>query len=130
VRTADLASLDNDGFLWISGRADDAIIRGGFKVHPDTVRKVLEQHPAILEAAVAGLPDARLGAVPVAAVELRAGATAPSREELIALCRAHLTPYEVPVHVVVLDELPRTPSSKVSRLELLELIQSRLAGVA
>ncbi|MCU1599569.1 MAG: hypothetical protein JWO22_278 [Frankiales bacterium] len=130
VRTADLASLDDDGFLWIAGRADDAIIRGGFKVHPDVVRKVLEQHPAVLEAAVAGLPDERLGAVPVAAVELRAGAAIPLVEELLALCRAHLTPYEVPAHVVVLDQLPRTPSSKVSRVELLEAVQSRLAGAA
>ena len=120
-RTSDLAELDDDGFLWIRGRADDAIIRGGFKVHPDTVKKVLEQHPAVLEAAVAGKPDPRLGQVPVAAVELRAGAAPPDPAELIALCRQHLIAYEVPAEVLVVDELPRGPSMKVSRPDLLDL---------
>jgi acyl-coenzyme A synthetase/AMP-(fatty) acid ligase len=120
-RTSDLAEIDGDGFLWIRGRADDAIIRGGFKVHPDTVKQALERHPAVLEAAVAGRPDARLGQVPVAAVELRAGAVAPEPAELIALCREQLTPYEVPAEVLVVDELPRGPSMKVSRPDLLAL---------
>jgi long-chain acyl-CoA synthetase len=120
-RTSDLAELDEDGFLWIRGRADDAIIRGGFKVHPDTVRKVLEKHPAVLEAAVAGKADPRLGQVPVAAVELRAGAAAPDPAELIALCRQELIPYEVPTEVLIVQELPRGPSMKVSRPDLLDL---------
>jgi long-chain acyl-CoA synthetase len=129
VRTSDLARLDADGFLWIEGRADDAIIRGGFKVHPDQVRKVLELHPAVREAAVAGLPDARLGQVPVAAVEREPGQPAPTPEELKALAKEHLTPYEVPAHILVLDELPRTPSSKVSRVDLLDLVRASLLGV-
>lgn len=120
-RTSDLAELDHDGFLWIRGRADDAIIRGGFKVHPDVVRKVLEKHPAVLEAAVAGRDDPRLGQVPVAAVELRPGAEAPDPAELIALCRRELIAYEVPTEVLVLRELPRGPSMKVSRPDLLDL---------
>lgn len=122
-RTSDLAEVDEDGFLWIRGRADDAIIRGGFKVHPDVVVAALERHPAVREAAVAGLPDVRLGQVPVAAVELQAGATPPDEAELRTLCRQHLTPYEVPVRVLVVDELPRTPSMKVSRVDLLALFQ-------
>jgi long-chain acyl-CoA synthetase len=124
-RTSDLAELDDDGFLWIRGRADDAIIRGGFKVHPDTVRKVLEKHPAVLEAAVAGKPDPRLGQVPVAAVELHPGAPAPDPAELIALCRQELIAYEVPSEVLVVDELPRGPSMKVSRPDLLDLFAGR-----
>ncbi|WP_329348155.1 AMP-binding protein [Streptomyces sp. NBC_01261] len=127
VRTSDLARIDADRFVWIEGRADDAIIRGGFKVQPETVKRVLETHPAVREAAVAGLPDLRLGEVPVAAVELEPGLRAPDAAELTALCRAHLTPYEVPTHIVVLDALPRTPSSKVSRVELLDLVRARLA---
>jgi acyl-coenzyme A synthetase/AMP-(fatty) acid ligase len=121
IRTSDLAHLDDDGFLWITGRADDAIIRGGFKVHPDLVKKVLEQHPGVQEASVAGLADQRLGAVPVAAVETMPGEQPPAVEELFALCRAQLTPYEVPVDIKVVEELPRTPSMKVSRVDLLEL---------
>lgn len=119
--TSDLARLDEDGFLWITGRADDTIIRGGFKVQPVTVAKVLETHPGVREAAVAGRADDRLGQVPVAAVEVANGRPAPTQEELIALCRRELLPYEVPVRILVVRELPRTPSMKVSRVELLEL---------
>ncbi|WP_327186098.1 class I adenylate-forming enzyme family protein [Streptomyces sp. NBC_01334] len=126
VRTSDLARIDADRFVWIEGRADDAIIRGGFKVQPETVRRALETHPAVREAAVAGLPDARLGEVPVAAVEVEPARPAPDAAELVAHCRGRLTPYEVPAHIVVLDALPRTPSSKVSRVELLDLVRAGL----
>lgn len=127
-RTSDLAEIDADGFLWIRGRADDAIVRGGFKVHPETVKRALERHPAVREAAVAGMPDPRLGHVPVAAVELRPGAEPPTSAELIALCREELIPYEVPVGVLVLPELPRGPSLKVSRSDLLELFALESSG--
>ncbi|MFI1357886.1 class I adenylate-forming enzyme family protein [Streptomyces sp. NPDC020898] len=127
TRTSDLARIDADRFVWIEGRADDAIIRGGFKVQPETVQRALETHPAVREAAVAGLPDPRLGEVPVAAVEVEPGLPVPDTAELVALCRARLTPYEVPAHIVVVDALPRTPSSKVSRVELLDLVRARLA---
>lgn len=127
ARTSDLARVDADRFVWIEGRTDDTIIRGGFKVRPETVKRALETHTAVREAAVAGLPDPRLGEVPVAAVEVEPGRTAPDTAELVALCRAQLTPYEVPAHIVVLDALPRTPSSKVSRVELLDLVRARLA---
>ncbi|MEV6486064.1 AMP-binding protein [Streptomyces sp. NPDC051576] len=127
VKTSDLARIDADRFVWIEGRADDAIIRGGFKVQPESVKRILETHPAVREAAVAGLPEPRLGEVPVAAVELEPGQPIPDTAELTALCRTHLMPYEVPAHIVVLDELPRTPSSKVSRVELLDLVRARLA---
>ncbi|WP_181784016.1 ANL family adenylate-forming protein, partial [Pseudonocardia pini] len=121
--TSDLARIDTDGFLWITGRADDTIVRGGFKIQPDTVKRVLESHAAVREAAVAALPDERLGAVPVAAVEVEAGRRRPTVEELLALCRTELTPYEIPKHLLVLDALPRSPSSKVSRVDLLDLIR-------
>lgn len=131
VRTSDLARIDSDGFLFITGRADDAIIRGGFKVQPEQVRQALERHPSVAEASVVPLPDERLGQVPAAGVELRPGAPVPDAAELIASCREILTPYEVPVHVAVLDELPRTVSSKVSRVELTALVQaSRESGKA
>lgn len=126
VRTSDLGRLDPDGFLWLEGRADDVIIRGGFKVHPRRVEQVLREHPAVLEAVVVGLPHDRLGAVPVAVVEQRAGTETVDREELIARCRARLAPYEVPIDVLVVDELPRTPSSKVRRPEVEGLVKSAL----
>src|SRR5690606_29867965 len=70
LRTTALACIDADGFVWILGRADQAIIRGGFKVMPDDVRTALESHPAVRGAAVIGMPDERLGETPVAMVEL------------------------------------------------------------
>jgi acyl-CoA synthetase (AMP-forming)/AMP-acid ligase II len=111
VRTTDLARIDGDGFLWILGRADQAIIRGGFKVLPDDVRAALERHPAVRGAAVVGRADRRLGAVPVAAVELRDGADA-QPAELLAYAGTVLARYELPAEIRVVDALPRTPSGK------------------
>ena len=103
VRTTDLARIDADGFLWILGRADQAIIRGGFKVLPDDVRAALESHPAVLGAAVVGRTDARLGEVPVAMVELRAAAAV---AELTGFLRDRLAPYEIPAEIAVVDGDP------------------------
>jgi acyl-coenzyme A synthetase/AMP-(fatty) acid ligase len=130
LRTSDLADLDEDGFLWIRGRADDVIIRGGFKIHPDVVKRALEKHPSVLEAAVAGRPDPRLGQVPVAVVEVVPGAERPDPAELLAMCRQDLIAYEVPTEVLVVDELPRGPSMKVSRPDLLALFDAPRAESA
>lgn len=111
MRTTDLARIDADGFLWILGRADQAIIRGGFKVMPDDVRAALEAHPAVKGAAVVGRADDRLGETPVAAVELRAGATADT-EALIDFLSTRLARYEIPTDIAIVDALPRTPSGK------------------
>lgn len=113
--TTDLASLDDDGFLSIHGRADDAINRGGFKIVPSIITDALEAHPAVARAVAVGVPDRRLGAVPVAAVELRPGADVPQPDELRRWCTERLTKYQVPVAVKIVDELPRTPSMKVSQ---------------
>jgi len=112
IRTTDLARIDEDGFVWILGRADQTIIRGGFKVQPDTVRAALERHPRVRGAAVVGRPDARLGAVPVAAVEL-AGAIPVSVDDLLAHAAGLLARYELPTEIRIVDALPRTPVGKV-----------------
>lgn len=123
VRTNDLAQLDADGYLYIVGRADDVIIRGGFKISPAKVADVLRQHPAVLDAGVAGLDDVRLGSVPVAAVELRNGSTVPPTEaDLLAFARERLAAYEVPRSIRIVSSLPRTPSLKVSQPALRELL--------
>jgi acyl-CoA synthetase (AMP-forming)/AMP-acid ligase II len=118
VTTSDLAHLDDDGYLYIDGRADDVIVRGGFKVAPETVVRALRTHPAVVDAAVGGLPDPRLGQIPLAAVEVRNG-TPPTEDELRAHCRSLLTPYEVPVRIFVVDELPRGAALKVDRRQLI-----------
>jgi acyl-CoA synthetase (AMP-forming)/AMP-acid ligase II len=121
VRTTDLARLDADGFLWIVGRADQTILRGGYKVQPEVVRAALERVPGVAEAAVVGVSDARLGAVPVAAVERRPGVEV-DEASVLAGASSHLAPYEVPVSVTVVDALPRTASGKADLAAVRELI--------
>src|SRR6185295_2882107 len=112
IRTTDLARLDDDGFLWIVGRADQTILRGGFKVQPETVRVALLRHPAVVDAVVFGVDDDRLGQVPVAVVQPAADESV-TDTEVVEHARGLLAPYEVPVTVVVVDALARTPSQKV-----------------
>lgn len=122
VRTSDLAHLDEDGFLYIDGRADDTIVRGGFKIQPETVCNALRAHPSVLDASVFGRPDERLGQVPVAVVELVEGATPVAEADLKAFTRNRLTAYEVPVAIHTVPALPRGTSLKVDRRRLLEMI--------
>ncbi|BCJ67280.1 hypothetical protein GCM10009779_05030 [Polymorphospora rubra] len=122
VRTTDRARLDEDGFLWIVGRADDVIIRGGFKVSAGTVAETLKLHPAVRDAGVIGLDDPRLGQVPVAAVEVAPGKSV-DEEALKQFARERLTPYQVPVRIHVVDSLPRTAALKVSGPLLRELLE-------
>ncbi|WP_395111039.1 class I adenylate-forming enzyme family protein [Actinomadura sp. SCN-SB] len=112
TRTTDLASLDEDGFLYIHGRADDAVNRGGFTIVPSVIEDALRAHPAVADASAVGLPDPRLGEVPVAAVTLRAPA---DPAELRAWLGDRLARYQLPTEIKVVDELPRTPSMKISR---------------
>ncbi len=127
TRTNDLARIDADGFLFIEGRVDDVIIRGGFKVDPQAVAATLRQHPDVVDAAVIALPDERLGQVPAAAVVLAAGRRHQPQEELQgelqAWVRSHLAPYAVPVTIRALDALPRTSTMKIAQAPLVELLQ-------
>lgn len=124
MRTTDLAVLDADGFLWIRGRYDNAIIRGGFKILPDDIVRALELHPAIREVAVVGLRDPRLGQTPAAAYILRSGAVAPTEAELTEFLRDRLLPYQMPTRLLRVEELPRTPSLKVSQPDLRAVFES------
>jgi acyl-coenzyme A synthetase/AMP-(fatty) acid ligase len=109
-----VARVDGDGFVWIEGRAGDVINRGGNKVFPGDVEEVLRLSPAVVDTAVVGAPDDRLGQVPIA---FYTGQAVP-RGELERLCRDNLTPYKVPVAFHHLDELPRNEAGKLVRAEL------------
>lgn len=123
IPTNDLATIDADGFLFIHGRADDAINRGGFKIPPDIIADMLRRHPRVYDAAALPLPDARLGQVPAAAVELRDGMEPVDEALLTEFLRQRLLAYQVPVRILILPTLPRTPAQKISRPELLALFQ-------
>lgn len=118
LRTTDLASIDEDGFITLHGRNDGAINRGGFKVLPESVRRVLITHPAVLDACVVGVPDHRLGEVPFAAVELRRNASPPSEAELKDLVREKLPSHHVPVAITIAEALPRNAAMKVRPSEV------------
>ncbi len=126
MRTTDLARIDADGFLWIVGRADQAIIRGGFKVMPDDVRVALEGHPAVAGAAVIGRPDARLGETPVAVVELRESAGTDT-DTLVEYLRTRLARYEIPTEIAIVDTIPRTPSGKADLSEIRRIFEESVA---
>jgi long-chain acyl-CoA synthetase len=117
--TGDLGYGDEDGFFYIVDRKKDLVIRGGFNVYPREIEEVLNQHPAVLEAAVIGRPDERLGEEVVAFVSLRPGTSA-APEEVVAFCKERLAAYKYPREVVVIDELPKGPSGKVLKTELRE----------
>ena len=117
VRTTDLARMDEEQFLWILGRADNAIIRGGFKIIPDDVVNAIQSHPAVLEACVVAMPDARLGQVPGAGYRVRSGMSV-AEPELRSFLRERLTPYQVPVQLLEVEDFIRTPSMKPSQPEL------------
>src|SRR5439155_3920483 len=103
------------GFVFLRGRADGAIMRGGFKVLPESIERALQAHPAVSVAAVAGVPDRRLGQVPAAAIQFSPGVERPGVDELKAHLRQHVLVTHIPVHWRVVDELPRTPSMKLDR---------------
>jgi long-chain acyl-CoA synthetase len=112
-RTGDVARIDDDGFVWIDGRADDTIICGGFNIAPLAIEQALARHPGVAEAAVVGVPEPRLGQIPVAVVVARGDP--PAANDLTAWCREQLEPYQVPREYVFVDELPRNDVGKVHR---------------
>jgi acyl-CoA synthetase (AMP-forming)/AMP-acid ligase II len=122
LRTADRARIDDDGFLWILGRADDVIVRGGFKVRAGEVEDALVGHERVREAVVVGIPDRRLGSVPAAMVTVRGDGVPVTGEELRAHVRSRLAPYKVPVVVRIVDEIPRNAMMKPRRAEIREAL--------
>lgn len=115
--TRDLGWLDEDGYVFLTGRQADLIIRGGENVAPDEVEAVLGAHAAVEEAAVVGQPDEEWGERVVAVVVRRAGADV-TAEALIAHCRAHLATFKTPERIVFADALPRNALGKLLRADL------------
>jgi fatty-acyl-CoA synthase/O-succinylbenzoic acid--CoA ligase len=120
VQTGDLGALDADGFLFVLGRVREMILCGGFNVYPAVVEAALNTLPGIVDSAVAGAPDERLGEVPVAVV-VSEGELPPYEELRIAL-RDELAPYEIPRRIVRVEALPRTENGKLDRPGVLRRI--------
>ena len=119
LRTGDMARMDEDGYFFIVDRKKDLIIRGGYNVYPREVEEVLYAHEAVMEAAVVGIPDERLGEEVAAAVVLRPG-KAIDPEGLRDWMRQQVAPYKYPRRIVLVEELPKGPTGKVLKRELPE----------
>jgi long-chain acyl-CoA synthetase len=118
LRTGDIARIDADGFCYIVDRAKDMLIRGGENIYCIEVENVLFEHPAVMDAALVGIPHRVLGEEPGAVVQLKPGATA-TEDELRGWVASRLAAFKVPVRVVFRrDTLPRNPAGKILKNEL------------
>ena len=130
LRTGDLGRLDPDGYVWITGRAKDLIIRGGHNIDPGVIEDALLAHPQVAFAGAIGQPDGYAGELPCAYVELAEGATVEG-EALRAFAAEHVTEKAArPVFVEVLDELPKTAVGKVFKPDLRKRAMIRAYGAA
>ncbi len=120
LHTGDIGYLDADGFVFVTGRIKELIIKGGENIAPREIDEALLRHPCVLEAAAVGIPDANYGQEILACVVAKPGMVV-TAEELVAFCRDELGPYKAPKRVVLIDDLPKGPSGKVQRLRLSEL---------
>ena len=130
LRTGDLGRIDADGYLWITGRAKDLIIRGGHNIDPAIIEEALAGHPHVAFVGAIGQPDAHSGEVPAAYVELIEGGTA-TGEELTAYAAERIAERAaLPKHVEVLDELPKTAVGKVFKPDLRKRAITRIYTAA
>jgi acetyl-CoA synthetase len=128
--TKDAARQDEDGYFWYEGRADDVIIAAGYRIGPFEVESVCLEHPAVAEAAAVAYPDERRGNVVKAFVKLAAGYEPSDQlaEDIKAYVREHLSAYAYPRIIEFIDELPKTLTGKIRRVELRQRDAQRLAG--
>ena len=119
LHTRDLGYMDEDGYVYLVDRKDDMIISGGFNIYPKEVEEVLYMHPAVLEAAVFGIPDEKWGETVKATVSLRTGMKA-TEEEIIEHCKKHLASFKKPQSVTFIEELPKSAYGKILRRVLKE----------
>jgi fatty-acyl-CoA synthase len=118
MHTGDLATMDDDGYVSITGRSKDMVIRGGENVYPREVEEFLYTHPDILDAQVIGVPDEKYGEEIMAWICLRPGAEPLTADSVRAYCAGQLAHYKVPRYVHIVDEFPMTVTGKVRKVEM------------
>jgi fatty-acyl-CoA synthase len=120
MHTGDLAVMDDDGYLSITGRIKDMVIRGGENIYPREVEEFLYTHPDILDAQVIAVPDAKYGEELMVWIRLRPGATPITPESLREFCTGKLAHYKIPRYVHITDEFPMTVTGKIRKIEMRE----------
>jgi acetyl-CoA synthetase len=128
--TKDAARMDDDGYVWYEGRADDVIIAAGYRIGPFEVESVCLEHPAVAEAAAVAAPDQRRGSVVKAYVVVAAGSEPSDQlaEEIKTFVRERLSAYAYPRLVEFVPDLPKTLTGKIRRIELRERAKADAAG--
>jgi fatty-acyl-CoA synthase len=127
MHTGDLAVMDDAGYVNITGRIKDMVIRGGENVYPREIEEFLYTHPDVLDAQVIGVPDARYGEELMAWIRLRPDAAELTAEALREFCNGKLAHYKIPRYVHVVDEFPMTVTGKVRKVEMRERAVALLA---
>ena len=120
MHTGDLAVMDDEGYLNITGRIKDMVIRGGENIYPREIEEFLYTHPDIVDAQVIGVPDQRYGEELMAWVRLRPGATPLTVEAMREFCSGQLAHYKIPRYVHIVDEFPMTVTGKIRKVEMRE----------
>ena len=118
LHSGDLATIDEDGYLYLVGRKKDVIVSGGNTIYPSEIEDIIYQHPSIIEAALIGVPDEELGEAPMVVVVVREADNA--AEDILAFCQQKLPDYACPRSVTLVEKLPRNPAGKVLRKVLQE----------
>ncbi|MDN5759285.1 MAG: AMP-binding protein [Tomitella sp.] len=129
MRTGDLASMDDDGYLKITGRIKDMVIRGGENIYPREIEEFLYTHPAIVDAQVIGVPDDKYGEELMVWVKLRQGADELTIEGLREFCTGRLARFKIPRYLRIVDDFPMTVTGKIRKVEMrkasIDLLENR-----
>ncbi len=128
MHTGDIGVMDADGYVAITGRIKDMVIRGGENIYPREIEEFLYTHPDVLDAQVIGVPDAKYGEELMVWVRMREGAPDLDAESLRAYCAGKLAHYKIPRYVHVVDEFPMTVTGKVRKIEMREMSVELLGG--
>jgi long-chain acyl-CoA synthetase len=115
--TGDVATMDEDGFVFIVDRVKDMILRGGYNVYPREIEEAIYEHEGVAEVAVIGMPHEELGEEVCAVVALKEGESA-TEEEIVAFTKERVAAYKYPRRVVFMDQLPKTATGKILKREL------------
>ncbi len=126
LSTGDLATVDEDGYIFVTGRKKNIIKSGGYRISPVEIEQFLLSQPGVFSVVVFALPDEIMGEAVTAAVQPEVGPSEELRQRLLTSCNAHLPSYKVPRHLFFVDEFPLNSSNKVDRAQLQEIAAAGL----
>lgn len=130
LHTGDVGYMDEDGFVFVTGRIKELIIKGGENIAPREIDEALYKHSAVLDAAAVGIPDETYGEEIMACVVLKPDCQDTTEEDLRRHCQKNLGDFKTPKVIVIMEDLPKGPSGKIQRLKLPELVRKEGAELS